>query len=164
MSRNRNALVASAILGAAIVASPAVISASSIAAQTRAPARAAAAGPAKIQLRRTSLGEVLVDGSGFTVYAFSRDGKGKDRCVTTNGCTAVWPILRTHGTPRAGHGVKRSLLGTIRLRGGITQVTYAGHPLYTYSLDVSPGSTDYVGTPEFRGVWRAVKPSGRVVG
>jgi predicted lipoprotein with Yx(FWY)xxD motif len=164
MPRNRTALAASAILGAAIVAAPAVISSSSMAAARGAPARAATAGPAKIQLKRTSLGEVLVDGTGFTVYAFSRDGKGKDRCVTTSGCTGVWPMIRTHGSPRAGHGVKRSLLGTIKIRGGVSQVTYAGHPLYHYSGDVSPGSTDYVGASQFGGVWRAVKSSGALVG
>jgi predicted lipoprotein with Yx(FWY)xxD motif len=163
MFRNRTALAASAILGTAFAASPAVASSASVGAGP-APARAAAAGPAKLQLRRTSLGQVLVDGRGFTVYAFSRDGKRKDRCVMTHGCTGVWPVIRTHGTPRAGRGVKRSLLGTIRISGGVTQVTYAGHPLYHYSGDVSPGSTDYVGVSQFRGVWRALKPSGGLAG
>jgi len=164
MFRNRTTLAASAILGTAFAASPAVASSPSLGAGQPAPARAAAAGPARIQLRRTSLGEVLVDGRGFTVYAFSRDGKRKDQCVMTRGCTGVWPVIRTHGAPRAGRGVKRSLLGTIRISGGATQVTYAGHPLYHYSGDVSPGSTDYVGASQFGGVWRALKPSGAVAG
>ncbi len=162
MFRNRTALAAS-ILGTAIVASPAVVSSSSMAAARDAPAHAAVA-PTTIQLKRTALGEVLVDGTGFTLYAFSRDGKRKDRCVMVSGCAHVWPLTRTHGSPHAGHGVKRSLLGTIRIRGGAVQVTYAGHPLYRYSGDVSPGSIDYVGASQFGGVWRAVKPSGAPVG
>jgi len=107
---------------------------------------------------------VLVDEKGFTVYAFSRDGRRKDRCAMTQGCTAVWPVIRTNGAPRAGRGVKRSLLATIRLSGGATQVTYAGHPLYHYSGDVSPASTSYVGVSQFRGVWRALKPTGAPAG
>ncbi len=66
--------------------------------------------------------------------------------------------------PRASHGIKRSLLGTIKIRGGAVQVTYAGHPLYRYSGDVSPGATDYVGTHQFGGIWRAITPSGAPVG
>ena len=164
MFRNRATLAASAILATAFAASPAVASSPSLGAGQPAPARAAGAGPAKIQLRRTSLGEVLVDGRGFTVYAFSRDGRRKDRCVMTQGCSVVWPAIPTSGAPRAGRGVKRSLLATIRISGRATQVTYAGHPLYHYSGDVSPGSTDYVGVSQFRGVWRALRPSGALAG
>lgn len=163
MSRNRTALTASAILGAAIVASPALASPSMTAAGGARP-HASAARPATIQLERTGLGQVLVDGTGFTLYAFSRDGNRKDRCVTISGCAHVWPLIRTHGSPRPGHGVKRSLLGTVRIRGGVVQVTYAGHPLYRYSGDVFPGATDYVGARQFGGVWRAVKPTGAPVG
>lgn len=179
MSRNRIALAASAILGVgvSIVTVPAASLSPAIATQGPAPpaatsgpdaaagaAHAAAAGPARIGLRRTSLGPVLVNGSGFTLYAFSRDGKRKDRCVTVGGCTLIWPVMRTRGTPHAGRGVKRSLLGTIKIRGRIGQVTYAGRPLYTYSGDASPGATSYVGVSQFGGIWRAVKAGGGVVG
>ncbi len=177
MSRNRIALAASAILGVGIVTGP--VASPSPAIATPGPAlpaattgldaaaggaRTASAGPARIGLRRTSLGAVLVNGSGFTLYAFSRDGKRKDRCVTVGGCTLIWPVMRTRGTPHAGRGVKRSLLGTIKIRGGIGQVTYAGRPLYTYSGDASPGATSYVGVSQFGGIWQAVKAGGGVVG
>lgn len=165
MFRTRTPAAASAIFGAAALATAAaIVTLAGIAAARPPRASPAAGGRAQIRLMHTGLGNVLVDGRGFTVYAFSRDGKGKDRCATTSGCTQTWPVTRTQGSPRAGHGVRSALLGTIRLRGGITQVTYGGHPLYGYSGDSSRGQTDYVGASQFGGVWRAVKASGRAVG
>ncbi|MFZ0042536.1 MAG: hypothetical protein WAK93_14585 [Solirubrobacteraceae bacterium] len=127
-------------------------------------AHVAGAGPAKIGLRNTGLGKVLVNGRGFTLYAFTRDSKNKDRCIMTSGCTHIWPVVTTQGRPVAGSGVKRSLLGSINLGSGRRQVTYAGHPLYTYAFDGSPGETDYVGAVEFGGRWRAVRASGQETG
>jgi predicted lipoprotein with Yx(FWY)xxD motif len=42
-------------------------------------------------------------------------------------------------------------------------VTYAGHPLYTYSADAAPGETSYVGERVFGGSWDAVDAAGRAV-
>ena len=123
-----------------------------------------AGGGARIALRSTSLGKVLVNGRGFTLYAFTKDAKNKDRCVTTTGCTHVWPVVSTRGGPIAGSGVKRSLLGSIKLSSGVRQATYAGHPLYTYAFDSGPGQTDYVGASEFGGRWLAIKGSGQLTG
>ena len=125
-----------------------------------APAGAAAKGPATVKVANSSLGKILVNGSGRTIYMFTKDGRNKDRCVTTQGCTSIWPPLTTKGKPAARSGAKASLLGTIKLPSGSLQVTYAGHPLYTYSGDVMPHQTDYVGTPEFGGTWFAVSSTG----
>src|SRR5579859_1165393 len=89
--------------------------------------RAHAARGAKLQLRHTALGTILVDGAGHTVYGFTRDSRNHDRCAATAGCTGIWPLLTSTGTPTAGPGVKRSLVSTIKV-GGARQVTYAGHP------------------------------------
>jgi predicted lipoprotein with Yx(FWY)xxD motif len=170
MSSKQIRITIGAVLAAASVASLAlVVSLAGAAGVQRGmtelrPATVATARPTKIELRSTSLGKVLVNGRGFTLYAFSHDGRNKDRCVMTSGCVGVWPVASTHGKPRAGHGVKASLLGTIRLSGGVRQVTYAGHPLYTYSADSGPGETTYVGASEFGGVWRAVNSAGKPVG
>jgi predicted lipoprotein with Yx(FWY)xxD motif len=124
------------------------------------PAGAAAKGPATVKVAISSLGKILVNGSGRTVYMFSKDGRNKDRCVTIQSCTSIWPPLTTKGKPVARSGAKASLLGTIKLPSGSLQVTYAGHPLYTYSADVMPHETDYVGTPQFGGTWYAVSSTG----
>lgn len=127
-----------------------------------APAHAARA--AKVKLVSTGLGRILANSSGFTLYSFSKDGRNKDSCAKVSGCAAVWPELTTSGRPTAGPGVKASLLSTIRLAGGVKQVTYAGHPLYIYSADGGPGQTDYVGRMQFGGTWRALNAAGRAVG
>ena len=118
---------------------------------------------ATVKVGNTSLGKVLERKSGFTLYEFTRDRRNKDTCVSVRGCTGTWPPLTTGGKPVAGAGVKSSLLGTITLAHGVKQVTYAGHPLYTYSGDSGPGQTDYVGTPEFGGTWNAGNAAGHMV-
>jgi predicted lipoprotein with Yx(FWY)xxD motif len=126
--------------------------------------RAAAAASATVGLRSTSLGKILVNSRGRTLYAFAKDGRNKDRCAAIEGCTTTWPVVTARGKPRAGAGVSASKLGTITIAGGKHQVTYAGHPLYTYVADGSAGETAYVGVTEFGGKWLAVKASGSLKG
>jgi predicted lipoprotein with Yx(FWY)xxD motif len=121
----------------------------------------ASGGAAKLKLRHTSVGTILVSSRGFTLYAFTRDAKNKDACQKIKACLKLWPAVTTSGRPLAGTGVKRSLIGTIRLANGKKQVTYAGHPLYTYVGDSAPGQTYYVNFFQFGGYWPAVNASGR---
>jgi predicted lipoprotein with Yx(FWY)xxD motif len=123
----------------------------------------AASSAAKVSLRKTSVGMVLVNSKGFTVYVFSKDSKNKDACVKISGCQAIWPQLTTAAKPIAGSGVKASLLGTIPYKGNLKQVTYAGHPLYTYSADSSPGSTSYVNQKASGGRWLAINAAGKEI-
>ncbi len=60
-------------------------------------------------------------------------------------------------------GIKRGLIGTIKLASGVKQVTYAGHPLYTYIGDSGPGDTSYVGFSQFGGTWFALNAAGHAV-
>jgi predicted lipoprotein with Yx(FWY)xxD motif len=113
---------------------------------------------ATVQLRHSSLGNILVSSSGRTLYEFTRDRANKSSCAAIKGCSQVWPPLRASGRPKAGSGVKASLLSS---SGG--QVTYAGHPLYLYSEDSGPGKTSYVGVKQFGGVWYALNASGGAV-
>jgi predicted lipoprotein with Yx(FWY)xxD motif len=125
---------------------------------------AAAGGRApKVQLRKTKVGRILADRAGFTLYEFAKDSPNQDNCVTIPGCARVWPPLSTSGKIVAGKGVKRSLLGTIRLANGRSQITYAGHPLYTYVADGGPGETRYIGVFQSGGRWFALNPSGQLV-
>ncbi len=160
MSRIRFSAVLAAVL--ALLAASAVASLA-MAAASPVRARTASSGPAKISLRQTSLGKILVNSRGFTLYTFGSDSRRKDRCVSRSGCTQVWPLVKTNGKPKAGSGVNHSMLGSIKV-GGSEQVTYGGHPLYTYTGDSSPGSTSYAGFRQFGGVWRAIKASGHSAG
>lgn len=120
-------------------------------------------GRAKLQLRKTRLGTILVNSRGFTVYAFTKDGRNRDNCQKSSACLRVWPAVTTVGSAVTGPGVKRSLIGTIRIKGGATQLTYAGHPLYTYIADAQPGQTSYVNILQFGGRWPALNASGQEV-
>ena len=123
-------------------------------------ARAHDSRAAKIQLRHTEIGKVLVDSSGFTLYRFSKDPRNSDTCVKISGCTNLWPPVMSSGRPVAGPGVRAALLSTIKLPGGGRQVTYAGHPLYRYSAATEKAETGYVGAQQFGGSWYALNAAG----
>jgi predicted lipoprotein with Yx(FWY)xxD motif len=140
-----------------------VASASAVATAQGHTGDAHAAGATTVKLRNTAVGKILVDSSGFTLYEFTKDTHNTNTCVKVKGCSKVWPALTTSGTPAGGPGVKASLLSTIKLSGGVKQVTYAGHPLYTYSESVEAGETSYVGVKHFGGSWDAVNAAGGAV-
>jgi predicted lipoprotein with Yx(FWY)xxD motif len=125
-------------------------------------ATAHAAAASEVVLRHTRLGSILTTSSGFTLYEFTRDHGPSNSCVKIRECPQAWPALETVGHPTAGPGVRSSLLSSIRIAGGASQVTYAGHPLYRYSAD-SRGATDYVGVSAFGGNWYALSASGQAV-
>jgi predicted lipoprotein with Yx(FWY)xxD motif len=115
---------------------------------------------AKLQLRKTKAGTILVNARGYTLYSFTRDKGGKDDCVKIHECLTAWPAVTTSGRPIAGPGVKSSLIGTINVPGVGTQVTYNRKPLYTFIKDSGPGDTSWIGYPQFGGVWPAVSAGG----
>ncbi len=104
------------------------------------------------------LGSILVDAEGQTLYTFQKDLGGKSSC--SGSCAKVWPPELTTASPKAGSGVSASKLGTVKRADGTIQVTYAGHPLYTYTADTSSGQANGNGVNSFGGVWNAVQPSG----
>ena len=77
---------------------------------------------------------VLTSASGFTLYWFAPDTATRSTCYGT--CAGYWPPVT--GSPSAGPGVTGTL-ATISRSDGTTQVTYDGHPLYTYVGDTAPG-------------------------
>jgi predicted lipoprotein with Yx(FWY)xxD motif len=134
-------------------------SAATVASAQSDPPAAHSSSAATVQLRHTSLGSILVNSSGRTLYEFTRDHSGRNSCAAVSGCSAVWPSLKASARPTAGSGVKASLLS--RISGN--QVAYAGHPLYTYSGDHGPGETSYIGFRAFGGTWYAINASGGTV-
>ncbi|MEV5572343.1 hypothetical protein AB0L06_20045 [Spirillospora sp. NPDC052269] len=109
-----------------------------------------------------SLGKILVDGKGRTVYLFEKDQGGKSSC--TGACAAVWPPVPAKGKPQAGSGANASMLGTTSRGHGIMQVTYNKHPLYYYTPDTgTKGSAKGEGLNQFGGAWYVVSPAGKKV-
>jgi predicted lipoprotein with Yx(FWY)xxD motif len=115
-------------------------------------------GVATVSAASTKLGMVLVDGSGRTLYLFEKDQTNQSAC--TGACVAAWPIDQSSGTPKAGGGVKASLLGTIRRADGTTQVAYNGHPLYYYDGDSGAGQLNGQDVDAFGAKWFVVTPAG----
>lgn len=105
-----------------------------------------------------TLGSIVVDAEGQTLYIFQKDSGGKSSC--SGSCAKIWPPYVTTSSPKAGSGVSASKLGTVKRADGTMQVTYSGHPLYTYTADTSSGQVNGNGINSFGGVWNAVQPSG----
>lgn len=116
---------------------------------------------AKLHIAKSHLGKILVDSKGITLYDFVPD-KGKTS-VCYGACAALWPPLITHGKPLAGHGVRRSLLGTTKRKDGKIQVTYGGHPLYYFVTDRKPGQTTGQGVNQFGGPWWVLSAKGKEI-
>ena len=108
------------------------------------------------------LGKILVDSQGLTLYDFQKDRGAKSACY--GACAKIWPPLTTTGAPQGTGGAEASKLGTSRRSDGTTQVTYGGHPLYTYVGDTKPGDTAGNGITEFGGSWHALHPNGKEAG
>lgn len=111
---------------------------------------------------KSRYGSILFDGKGRALYAFTRDRRGgKSRCY--GACARAWPVYFKRTALKAGKGVKRKLIGTVRRKDGRLQVTYNGWPLYYYVNDVSPGQVTCQNVSEFGGLWLVVRPTGRLV-
>jgi predicted lipoprotein with Yx(FWY)xxD motif len=123
-----------------------------------APAASQTAGQvAMLKTSKTSLGSVLTNSAGYTLYWFAIDTPTSSKC--TGGCTTYWPPVI--GKPQASSGVTLSgTFGTITRSDGSVQATYNGHPLYTYSGDKSPGQTSGNKVSGSGGLWYAVTVSG----
>lgn len=116
---------------------------------------------ALVALRKTTLGSILVDARGRTLYLFEKDRNGVSACNTA--CLSYWPALTSRVTPRAGSGVQQSLLRLTKQHNGVRQVTYAGHPLYTFVGDKSAGATTGEGLQNFGAGWYVLAANGHKV-
>jgi predicted lipoprotein with Yx(FWY)xxD motif len=127
-----------------------------------APASGGASSVATVSATSTSLGMILVDGSGRTLYLFEKDQPNQSACA--GACAAAWPVDQSSGTPKAGSGVTASLLSTIKRSDNTTQVTYNKHPLYYFQGDSGAGQQNGQGVDAFGAKWFVVGPAGGAVG
>jgi predicted lipoprotein with Yx(FWY)xxD motif len=112
-----------------------------------------------VSAQPTSLGTILVDGTGRTVYNFANDTNGVSTC-TDAACTANWPFVPAPAAlPASLPGVTSALDSTTR-PDGARQLTVAGHPVYTFAGDSLPGQTNGQGQTLNGGVWTVVSPAG----
>jgi predicted lipoprotein with Yx(FWY)xxD motif len=120
------------------------------------------AGGTVVGFKSSSFGTVLAASNGHTLYRYTLDGKGVNRCTSNATCNKYWPALlvKRGVKPTAGSGVSTSLLGTIKAAHGMAQVTYAGFPLYFFAGDKAAGQTNGQG---FEKQWYVVDTAGAFV-
>ena len=116
-----------------------------------------AAGSGGIALAQTSLGSILVGPTGRTLYMFVPDTSTSSAC--TGACASTWPPL-TGGLPSLGTGLVASDFGSLARGDGTTQVTFHGHPLYTFSGDKAAGDTNGQG---LNGKWYVLGADGNAI-
>jgi predicted lipoprotein with Yx(FWY)xxD motif len=125
---------------------------------TTAPATSGAAGSSAptVSAATTSLGTVLTDSKGFTLYYFLPE-KNSTVGACTGSCLTVWPPLVVTGTPTAASGVTGALATVSVMVNGAaaTEVTYNGWPLHTFASDTAAGQTNGNGV---MGKWFAAMP------
>ena len=112
--------------------------------------------------KSSSLGTILVAANGRTLYRYTIDRKGVNRCSSNATCNKFWPALlvKPGVKPTAGSGAAAALLGTMKAAHGKRQVTYAGFPLYFFAGDKAAGQVKGQG---FDSTWYVVNTKGALV-
>jgi predicted lipoprotein with Yx(FWY)xxD motif len=105
----------------------------------------------------TTASKVLTDSAGFTVYWFAIDTPKKSNCNGT--CAKFWPPLPA-SAKITGMSSLSGTFGSIKRSDGSKQLTYMGHPLYTFKEDAAPGQDKGNGKNLSGGVWWAQTPTG----
>jgi predicted lipoprotein with Yx(FWY)xxD motif len=111
-----------------------------------------------VSAQTTALGSILVDGQGRTIYQFANDKTNLSTCDAA--CAVTWPYVPAPDSlPTSSPGVSGKVGSTTRADGH-RQLTVAGHPLYTFVGDSTPGQTNGQGINLNGGVWTVVSPAG----
>jgi predicted lipoprotein with Yx(FWY)xxD motif len=116
---------------------------------------------ATVGVANSSLGNILVDSHGRTLYMFRKDNGTRSACF--GACASAWPPLRTTGKPTVGRGANASRITTVKRSDGSPQVVYNGHPLYRFSGDQQVGDTNGQGSTAFGAGWFVLSPAGNQI-
>ena len=98
---------------------------------------------------------VLTNAKGFTVYSFAPDTPTTSKCYGS--CAAYWPPVT--GTPAASPGVP-GRVATVKRTDSTEQLTYNGHPLYTYVGDTAAGQARGNNLNLNGGLWHEIVVTG----
>lgn len=117
----------------------------------------APSGNGTVETASTDLGEVLVDGDGFTLYGFTADTDGVPTCY--DGCATSWPALRVE-SDELPEGLDPGLFSVVERDEGGFQIVAGDWPLYRFSGDSAPGDVNGQGVGD---QWFAVSPEGELI-
>ncbi|RSS67374.1 SCO0930 family lipoprotein [Streptomyces sp. WAC06614] len=128
------------------------------AAPAQAPAGAEVKAGGQLAVRQdATLGPVLTDAAGFTLYRFDKDTAKPPTSNCDGDCAKAWPPVPA-ADAKAAAGTDASLLGEVVRKDGTKQLTVAGWPAYRFAKDTAPGETKGQGVG---GTWFALAPDGK---
>ncbi|MEE9096499.1 COG4315 family predicted lipoprotein [Pseudarthrobacter phenanthrenivorans] len=139
--------------------SPGAAGTSGSSAASSAAASSTASAAVDLKTASSSVGSIVVDAKGMSLYFFTKDTKDSGTSACTGSCLVQWPPLTTASGSPAAEGVTGKL-GTISTPDGKKQVTLNGMPLYYFAKDAKPG--DILGQG-VGGVWYLSDPSGAMI-
>ena len=114
--------------------------------------------PPVLTAAQTSLGTVVADKDGFTLYRFDKDTPKPPDSNCAGNCAKTWPPVPAVDANPQLQGIDPALIGSVDRADGTKQLTLNGWPLYRYSKDVAPGDTKGEGVG---GTWHAVGVDGK---
>jgi predicted lipoprotein with Yx(FWY)xxD motif len=109
----------------------------------------------------TSLGRVVVDSGGFTVYMLTADSSGRSTCSSV--CLSSWPPVAGPSSGASSSPDITAKVGEAATTTGNTMLTVGGWPVYRYVQDTAPGDVTGEGITSFGGTWYAIGPNGQPV-
>lgn len=158
--RTPTRLLAVAIPAVLVLATAVACSSSSSPATAAGSTAPTTSGTALTVVSNPSLGQIVTDGKGMTVYRYDLDKANSGTSACTGPCASTWPAVTVaaagSSTPVVS-GVSQSQVGEITRSDGTKQLTLAGWPLYTYVGDSGPGAANGQGLDS---IWWAVTPAG----
>ena len=111
-----------------------------------------------VETASSDLGDILVDGDGFTLYGFTPDlDAGAPTC--TDGCTGAWPPVFVDGD-ELPDGLDPELFSLVEHPSGTNQLQVGDVPLYLFSGDAAAGDTTGQGSGD---TWFVVAPDGTLI-
>ncbi|HEY2044850.1 MAG TPA: hypothetical protein VGH11_19400 [Jatrophihabitans sp.] len=106
----------------------------------------------------TSLGTILTDNSGKTLYRFAPDSAGKSNCDAA--CLKYWPAVSAPAAVPSSVAGVNAAIGSLTRSDGTKQLTVAGFPVYTYVGDSAPGMASGQGKNLSGGLWWVLSNAG----
>jgi len=108
----------------------------------------------------TSLGDIVTDSAGMTVYMYDSDTQGSGTSSCSGGCLSAWPPVPAGSDAPELKGVTGKV-DTITATDGSQQLTLNGWPLYYYASDSAAGDVNGQGSG---GVWWVLDATGTPIG
>jgi predicted lipoprotein with Yx(FWY)xxD motif len=152
-------LLALAGCGGTATAPPAAPAPSAAASSSAAQPSPSASAAGDLAVADSSLGQIMVDGKGMTVYYFTKDKAGSGASVCAGDCLVAWPSVVATSDKPTGQGITADL-GSITRDDGSRQVTVDGLPVYLFAKDKAPGDVTGQGVGK---VWYVVAPDGKMI-